>query len=213
MVFLSGVDKLVIVDCAQNFPERVSLLEKEREAAFAVSKGECGANVACQSITDPYRRIAELEKSVATLERLNSSLAVDNYMLKDQLVGIKNRVPRLIPINEQKPASEQNVWASYLDYDGNRCMVVGCYLLRRSVACPNFYDGDVDYEAETDTYWLPVGWYERLDKSTRSCIPITKGVVDYWMPLRVTVQVGYELEVRPTVSVLERDDEKEAICA
>jgi hypothetical protein len=132
-----------------------------------------------------YKDYQQLEKRIAELERISTSQAVDIRMTRDQLIKLKDSVPRFIPISEQKPASKKRVKVSYLNDNRKRCIVIGCYIAHRSVACEDFCNGETkfDHEAETGIHWVPEGWFEQVNGHNDSFIQITEGEVDYWMDL------------------------------
>ena len=86
-----------------------------------------------------------------------------------------------IPVVDQLPPTELRVLAAY--HDGRITTTIrALYMPAKEVLCYDEYDEAV-YDAETDQYYYPVGWYEAMEEDKFAFVGPLLGTVTHWAQL------------------------------
>ncbi|MPM00572.1 hypothetical protein SDC9_46799 [bioreactor metagenome] len=113
-------------------------------------------------------------KDVAELES-----KINNLLDKN----LKTESPRWVPVENGLPKSGEHVWlCCEVRPSGRQYMCDGYYATPKSIACSN-PEGAIEYDEDTDEYYLLEGWYEVIknwDDFSSVCID---DFVTHWMPL------------------------------
>ena len=86
-----------------------------------------------------------------------------------------------IPVVDQLPTTELRVLAAY--HDGRMTTTIrALYMPAKEVLCYGEYDEAV-YDAETDQYYYPAGWYEAMEEGEFAFVGPLSGTVTHWAQL------------------------------
>jgi hypothetical protein len=93
-----------------------------------------------------------------------------------------------VSVKDRLPPAQQKVIAFYRNSLGKKRTVMAEYVPPFSVRCCDFYDFDVDYEADflegDDEGYVKESWHELIDNwPDYSGCQIVHGEVTHWMPL------------------------------
>lgn len=120
------------------------LLEDEREAAQGTARHAA-------------RLAAEIERLRGEQRLLLDALGMEKYRVRWRPVAGGEWPPAGTPVLAV-------VWDGEPASSGRRHVVRAKYVPRFTTPCSSFeYDGDVDYDEESDEYYWPAGWYEWND--------------------------------------------------
>lgn len=88
-----------------------------------------------------------------------------------------------IPVSERLPDSGVHVLASCRSPGGFRYVCDAFYSAPKTEVCSYSDNIDMEYDEETDEYYMPEGWWEVIKNwNEYSCIGI-EDTVTHWMPL------------------------------
>ncbi|GAB3484225.1 DUF551 domain-containing protein [Azotobacter salinestris] len=90
-----------------------------------------------------------------------------------------------VAVSERLPERGKDVLASYAGrYTGRVFVIRAEYVAPRTEESTDPDIESVEYDEESDTYYLQAGWYERINNwGDYSTVHVTEGEVSHWMPL------------------------------
>jgi Protein of unknown function (DUF551) len=88
-----------------------------------------------------------------------------------------------IPVSERLPASGVTVLACYDNRSGRLRRIRASWVAAKS--CESSPESEIgEYDEETDCYYDPEGWYEKIDNwGDFTAVAVCEGEVTHWMPL------------------------------
>ena len=94
------------------------------------------------------------------------------------------REPQWVPVAERLPPSGQTVLACYTNRAGRLRRIRAEWIAAKSVESSSEHSDIGVYDEDTDTFYDPEGWYERIDNwGDYSAVGVCEGDVTHWMPL------------------------------
>ena len=97
-----------------------------------------------------------------------------------------NSESQWVAVSERMPDAGRTVLAFYLNRLGKARRIRAVYIAEKTREA-NDYDFSGDecggcYDEDTDTYYWPAGWYERIDNwDEYSHVAVTEGAITHWM--------------------------------
>lgn len=99
---------------------------------------------------------------------------------RDELIA---RIPQWVCVDQEMPKSGQVVLACYKNSAGNWRSIKAQWIAAKTNEAS--IESDIgEYDEESDTYYDPEGWYEKIDNwDEYSHIAVCEGGVSHWMPM------------------------------
>ena len=99
------------------------------------------------------------------------------------LCEVPDWIPVWIPVKKRLPDSGVHVLVSCKSNGGCRYVCDAFYSAPKTEVCSYNDDIDMEYDEETDEYYMPEGWWEVIKNwDEYSCVGI-EDTVTHWMPL------------------------------
>ena len=124
----------------------------------------------------------------AAIDIIQNAPAADVISKHDAEIIIEEVAkPRWIPVTERLPESGLHVLAAcrvkWLGGGGRSYVCDAFYTAPKTEVCSYSDDIDMEYDEETDEYYMPEGWWEVIKNwDDYSCVAIGD-FVTHWMPL------------------------------
>lgn len=139
---------------------------------------------AADAIEELTRENKELSFRSAQLEAMNDAL-IGETGAADALMVVSQ--PRWIPVSERLPESGERVLAccrvKWLGGGGRTYVCAAFHSAPKTETCVFSDDIDMEYDEETDEYYLPEGWWEVINNWDDYSFVAIGDFVTHWMPL------------------------------
>lgn len=148
-----------------------------RKAATELRRLHAESEMRRAALLDEMRKAARLHAENETLRAGYAAARLEIESLRGQLRG-------WVSLPGELPKSGMVVLACYRNSLGNLRRIRAQWIAAKTDECTGD-DGCLgEYDADTDTYWTPEGWYELIDNwDDYMACAVSQGDVTHWMPL------------------------------
>lgn len=135
--------------------------------------------------TDPQETKAQLRMAAAEIDELRAVIAAgaaQNSQLLEELEQLKKKPEGWVSVTDKMPDAGATVLACYKNSHNLIRRIRAMWVAAKSVE--SGWESDLgEYDEESDTYYDPEGWYEKIENWEEFTALLLDKPVTHWMPL------------------------------